>query len=121
MACYKGSLRGALAATFPVLTPHLSRRTFFLFSSKSYYLTCCKGNKANVGYWHNIDNRRKYFQQFAALKGFDPSDAAKWSQVKRSQLVVAMVRVLANFTTITPYRNRDEDLFLCSRILSASL
>lgn len=34
------------------------------------------------GYWHDLENRRKFLLQFAEEKGFDPSELANWRNVR---------------------------------------
>jgi len=46
------------------------------------------------GYWEDIENRRKFFNDYAAEMGFDPKDPTKWKQVTRAELVAKKVRLL---------------------------
>ena len=46
------------------------------------------------GYWEDIENRRKFFNDYAAEMGFDPKDPTKWKQETRAALVAKKVRLL---------------------------
>ncbi len=39
-------------------------------------------------YWKSIDNRRKYFIEFAVQKRFDPLVSSNWENVKLKDLKV---------------------------------
>eukprot|EP00026_Physarum_polycephalum_P001288 Phypoly_transcript_01289.p1 GENE.Phypoly_transcript_01289~~Phypoly_transcript_01289.p1 ORF type:complete len:982 (+),score=115.84 Phypoly_transcript_01289:110-3055(+) len=64
LSCYGRSLHAALEAVFPEL--NFDRRKF-----------------ANALKWHDVGNRRKFFDDFAASQGFDPLLPQNWYSVKR--------------------------------------
>lgn len=39
------------------------------------------------GYWNKIENRRKFFCDFAKAKGFDPNDPTSWANVTLSEVL----------------------------------
>lgn len=43
------------------------------------------------GYWENIENRKKYFLNFAAEAGFDPLLQRNWDSVTASQICTKKV------------------------------
>jgi len=32
------------------------------------------------GYWHDIEHRKAFFEEYAKHKGFDPLDAKRWKE-----------------------------------------
>jgi len=43
------------------------------------------------GYWNKLENRKKYFTEFATVMGFDPNSAAGWRSVTKAQLIILKV------------------------------
>jgi len=43
------------------------------------------------GYWQDIENRRRFFEDFAKAHGFDPLDWTKWATVTTTQLAQKQV------------------------------
>lgn len=43
------------------------------------------------GYWSNAENRRTFFLDFAAKKGFNALDASKWHTVTATEILVAVI------------------------------
>ena len=39
-----------------------------------------KKNRKPNGYWTKVENRRKFFSEFAQSKGFDPLNSHQWNQ-----------------------------------------
>jgi len=65
--------------------------------AQQYIVKRTKRTNANAtkGYWQNVENRRKFFIEFAKEKGFDPYDASNWLKVTTTQLKEK--QVLPNF------------------------
>jgi len=53
------------------------------------------------GYWQQRENRVKFFKELAEEAGFDPSDAASWSNVTQAQVIARKVERSFHFY---PYR-----------------
>jgi len=55
-----------------------------------------KLNKAPIkpkGYWQDVNNRKKFFIDFARAKGFDDTDPHQWQAITNSQIEDEKVRV----------------------------
>jgi len=52
------------------------------------------------GFWIDIENRRKFFSEFAHSKGFDPLDFQKWKQFA----AVDVIQHQVPFLSFTPTR-----------------
>lgn len=80
---YGDSLKEALKATFPELN--------FDFKGIPCAHTA-RGDNHDYsehkprGYWNNIENRRRFFQEFAAERGFDPLQAENWATITPAQV-----------------------------------
>ena len=67
--------------------------------SSSWNLTPCKAipsqkgkeNQKPKGYWLSLDNRRKFFLQFAKDMGFPADSIDKWKQVTNAQILAKEV------------------------------
>ena len=55
--------------------------TYLLFYFVSFHIS---GN-----YWNNDDNKREFFKQFAAKRGFDPLIATNWYSVPLRLLITS--------------------------------
>jgi len=49
------------------------------------------------GYWQDIENRRRFFEEFAKTHGFDPRDWTKWATITTTQLAQNQVYMNAPF------------------------
>jgi len=50
-----------------------------------------KENQKPKGYWLSLDNRRKFFLQFAKDMGFPAESIDKWKQVTNAQILAKEV------------------------------
>jgi hypothetical protein len=74
------------------------------FSSYFYYLE---------SRWHSVFNRKKWFDDFARSRGFDPLIASNWYKMNYSQLALQEVSIIYNIMFF-------EFEFLYRKILSIS-
>lgn len=66
----------------------------------SYHMAVAEGKekraqgarKKKRGYWQDWRNRRRFFSEYAARKGFDPLNAANWAKVTYREIVADKVR-----------------------------
>ena len=64
---------------FPFLSPSFSPLFSDVYLVVGSFQPAKKRRKPN-GYWMNVENRRKFFSEFAQSKGFDPLDFHQWNQ-----------------------------------------
>ena len=62
------------------------------------------------GYWNKLENRKKYFTEFATVMGFDPNSAAGWRSVTKAQLIILKVWLPK---TLTLFHSRSHSLSGC--------
>ena len=55
--------------------------------------TVPKGKIRPKGFWKDVENRKKFLQQFAVEAGFDPLDAASWQKVTETQIKEKKVKM----------------------------
>jgi len=48
-------------------------------------------NTKPANYWDSIEHQRKYFLDYAAIKGFDPLDATNWNSVTYGEITAVQV------------------------------
>ena len=53
--------------------------------------------KVPNGYWEDVENRRKFFAEFAQSKGFDPLDSHRWNQYYATDVIKHQVRSCCSF------------------------
>lgn len=85
MSYYKNNLKLALTKLFPKM--HLDKSKFLFQKSKFqlnkyFVISHRKGN-----YWDQVANRRIYFENFAAFKGFDPLVVNNWYNVTAEEIL----------------------------------
>lgn len=51
-----------------------------------------KKDKKPKGYWNNIENRRKFFIDFAKQRGFDPFKPENWAHIARVEITKNKVK-----------------------------
>jgi len=51
------------------------------------------------GYWNDIENRKKFFLNFAAELGFDPFDAKNWENITKAQICERRVRIFPSLSS----------------------
>ena len=56
-----------------------------------------KRRKVPNGYWEDVENRRKFFAEFAQSKGFDPLDSHRWNQYYATDVIKHQVRSCCSF------------------------
>jgi len=67
-----------------------------------------------VGYWHDNNNCRKFFCEYAEKAGFDPMNPNNWTNVKRQDIQALKVKGI--FLFFLTYSN---PLFLYFREVGA--
>ena len=95
---YGGSLDKALGDTFPTLfiPSKLSYYLFFYFIFINLHLGSDNKEKKPHGYWHNNENVRAFFYDFAKEHQFDPLIGDNWRNVTSSQFA-AKVRSICSY------------------------
>ena len=101
MRFYDGSVVSALIQLFPSLA--LEERKFKIFLgtlpsplsplplSLLSPSPCSLLTKLTDNYWEDKTNRRKFFENFAREKAFDPLNAEEWSSVPQSSVLACQV------------------------------
>ena len=46
-----------------------------------------------VNHWSDVDNRRRFFDDFAKSKGFDPLGTNTWGSVTHDEVINSKVRI----------------------------
>jgi hypothetical protein len=92
LSLFHGSLPQALAETFPTMEFKGESPTTLPPSSLSPLSQRRAAQPRVKGYWRHIENRRKFFERFAAEQGFDPTDAQRWKDVTVAQVWEKKVR-----------------------------
>ncbi len=90
---YGGSLDKALGDTFPTLFIPSKLSSLFIFINP--HLGPDNKEKKPHGYWHNSENVRAFFYDFAKEHQFDPLIADNWRNVTSSQFA-AKVNLLCS-------------------------
>lgn len=54
----------------------------------------CSHDNSNIyegNYWRDHENKRQFFDNFAAKKKFDPNDPKKWDSITRQSVILERV------------------------------
>lgn len=76
MTHYDGSLMAALIDSFPDELKELKEEI-----GEQERRRRGKRSRSPTGHWSDIENRRRFFIDFAAEAGFDPADADAWNGI----------------------------------------
>jgi len=63
-------------------------------------LLLLSAKKMPTGFWRNIENRKKFFLDFAAERGFDPMKVENWDNISHADMKIRKV-----FLNLPPFVN----------------
>ena len=63
------------------------------FLSVAWPIVKSAGMKRGQGYWRSIENRKKFFIDYAKQMGFDPNNPWNWQRVTKAHIVASKVNI----------------------------